>query len=338
MNSSPKNTKIILFSTMVIIFLILAYIFKEISLLFFGSYVIAASISPFVDFLSRKMPRGVAITIVYVLGTAIGLLIAIPLLAIISKETTQFINNIPHYFTILQNIIDQLENTFPFLSIDINIILGSFQDIAPKLINKSLDFTQKIFEIITIALSVAVIVLYMLLDKPIIKIGLLSLFPNNIREKAYTMGKSISKKIGGYVIGQVLTMVATGIITALGLLIFKIKYAFLLGLIAGLLDIIPIAGPIIAFTLGVLVALPNGIGAILAVCFVYAFAQWATNQFVRPVLFGKLLDLHPIIIILALLVSAQILGVMGAILSPAIAAAIYVIFQEFYLKVINKNE
>lgn len=338
MNSNPKNTKIILFSAMMFVFLILTYIFKEIALLFFGSYVIAAAISPFVDFLSKKIPRSIAITIIYILGTILSLLIAIPLIAITSKEVVQFANNIPHYIDLIQNLINKIENTFPFLSIDMNIILGSFSNLAPNLINKSLDFTQRIFEIITITLSVAVIVLYMLLDKPILKIGLLSLFPNNIREKAYLMGKSISKKIGGYVIGQALTMVATGIITAIGLLIFKIKYAFLLGLIAGLLDVIPIAGPIIAFALAILVALPAGIGAIIAVCFVYAFAQWSTNQFVRPVLFGKLLDLHPIIIILALLVSAQILGVVGVILSPAIAATIYVIFQEFYLKVINKNE
>ena len=338
--NSKKNHQTILFSIMIAILLVLIYIFKEISLLFFGSYVIACAINPLVDWLSRKMPRGLAITLIYFSAIIGILIIAIPLCVIIVEETALLLNNLPTYIAFTKQLlvnIASLDIPARKLLLNFNTISEAMTNLGGRILDQSLNITKNVVESFTVIFTASIIVLYMLLDKPILKNGVLSFFPSNIRDKVHTMGRAISIKVGGYVIGQVLNMLAVAILTSLGLFIFKIKYALLLGLLAGLLDVIPIAGPFIACAIGIIVAAPNGINAILSVIGVYMTAQWLTNQFLKPALFGKLLDLHPIVIILALLVAAQTLGVAGVILSPAIAATVCVIFQEVYLKVINKE-
>lgn len=338
--SSKKNPQKILFSIMIAILLILIYIFKEISLLFFGSYVIACAINPIVDWLARKMPRWAAITLLYFSGIVIILIIAIPLCVVIVEETALLLNNLPTYISFTKQLlanISSLDIPARKLLLNFNTVSQAMTNLGGRILDQSLNITKNVMEGFTIIFTASIIVLYMLLDKPLLKDGVLSFFPTSIRDKVHSMGRAISLKVGGYVIGQIINMLAVAVLTSLGLFIFKIKYAALLGLMAGLLDVIPIAGPFIALAMGIIVAAPNGVNSILAVIGVYMFAQWVTNQFLKPALFGKLLDLHPIVIILALLVAAQTLGVAGVILSPAIAATVCVIFQEVYLKVINKE-
>ena len=156
-----------------------------------------------------------------------------------------------------------------------------------------------------------------------------------MKQRAKEVYESIEKKVGGYVIAQILSMTTIAILTAIGLMLLDVQYSVLLGLIAGLLDIIPIVGPTIALVLGVLCALQQGWIVVLLVVVVYLVAQWISNNFIRPYVFGKFLDLHPVIIIFAFLIAAQFLGVWGVILSPAIAALLLTLFDELYLKTIN---
>lgn len=338
--SSKKHSKFVLFLVMTAIVVLLIYVFKEISLLFFGSYVISCALNPLVDKMSKVMPRWLAIAIIYIMGLVTILLIAIPLILVAIEETAALLRNLPVYLDFIKNaVLYVLKQDIPALNLlfNFNTVSHTVERFGTELLNQSINLTKSLIEGATISLTVAIIVLYMLLDKPVLKEGILSFFPEELRGKIHSMGKAISYKVGGYVIGQVFIMLVVGILTGMGLFLFKIKFAALLGLTAGLLDIVPIAGPFLALTMGILVAAPLGLKAIVTTFFIYIFAQWSTNHFLKPVLFGKLLDLHPIIIILAILVAAQTLGVAGVILSPAIAATLYVIFQEFYLKVINKK-
>ena len=108
--------------------------------------------------------------------------------------------------------------------------------------------------------------------------------------------------------------------------------------IGALPDIIPLLGPILALLLCLALAYPLGICKMFLVLVVYLIAQWCANNLVRPVIFGKFLNLHPLLIILSLLLAAQFLGLWGVILAPAIASVIYELFNELYIKVINKGE
>ncbi len=158
------------------------------------------------------------------------------------------------------------------------------------------------------ALAICMIVFYFMADKTIIKKGLIKIFPKKLQNNASDIYENISNKVGGYVIAQILNMIAIGILTAIALFLVRVDYALLLGLITGVLDIIPIIGPTIALILCLIMANQMGLLGFGLIIIAFLTAQWVFQQPCRPVIFGKFLDLHPLVIIFALLVSAQFLA------------------------------
>ena len=147
----------------------------------------------------------------------------------------------------------------------------------------------------------------------------------------------ISQKVGGYIIGQVAAMTSVGIMMTIGLFVLNVEYAFLLGLITAILDIIPVAGPTIALIICLFASYKYGAVVLVSVAIVFAIAQLVENSLVRPYVFGKLLDIHPILIYLFLFITAKYMGIIGVAFAPAIATTVYVLIQELYIKTIENE-
>ncbi len=334
------NYKNLLFFIIAIFFLWFIFRIQNVAILAFGSYVIACSLMPIVDKVSSKIPRSLASTLVIVFTMLVLMLFLIPIVSISFQEIHQAINNIPNYAS---NIIKFLSNKSIMGKsliefIDINSITAGTTQMATGIVNKSIDFTMGFLETITIIITISVIVFYMLNEKYLIRDSILLLFPPKLKNKAKCVYETIECKVGGYVLAQILSMTTVAVFTALGLFLLNVQYAVLLGLIAGILDIVPIVGPTLALALGALCAAQQSWGIVVLTVLVYLLGQWISNNFVRPLVFGKLLDLHPVVIIFAFLIAAQFIGVWGVILSPAIAALILTLFDELYIKTINKKE
>ncbi|MCD7779053.1 MAG: AI-2E family transporter [Candidatus Gastranaerophilales bacterium] len=332
-----KNAMFVILAILLIVFIIQI---KSIALLAFGSFVLACSLNPAVDKLSKKMPRSLASTIVITGTILITVLFFIPIVTISIEEIHQFIDNLPVF---VRNAADFMSSKtimgktlIEYVNID--AITQNSSQMATGILNKSINFTMALMEMITIVITIGVIVFYMINERNLIRDAIILVFPPKLKEKAKEVYESIENKVGGYVIALILSMSTVAVFTAVGLMLLKVQYAILLGLIAGLLDIVPIVGPTLAFILGILCASQQGWLVVILTAVVYLAAQWVSNNFVRPLVFGKFLDLHPIIIIFAFLIAAQFLGVWGVILSPAIAALLLTLFDELYLKTINKAE
>ena len=338
--NKPVYLKNTMFVVAAILLILLIMQMKEIALLIFASFVLACSLNPAVDKLSTKMPRSLASTIVITGTVLVAVLFLIPIVSISIKEIQQVINNLP---VLIKNIIEFLSSKTimgkPIIEyVDINALTNTSSQMASGIVNKSINFTVAFMETITIAITMGVIVFYMVNEKNLVRDAIVLIFPPKMKKRAKEVYENIEHKVGGYVIAQVLSMSTVAIFTALGLMILKVQYAVLLGLIAGILDIVPIVGPTLAFILGILCASPQGWLIVVLTAIVYLAAQWISNNFVRPLVFGKFLDLHPLIIIFAFLIAAQFLGVWGVILSPAIAALLLTLFDELYLKTINGKQ
>lgn len=313
---------------------------KEIALLFFGAFVIACSLNPIVDKLEQKMPRALATTIVIILATAILLVVFLPVFFVAIKEFKTLFSMVPEA---LRNLSDWVNTTSvagyklnDFISADsTNIDSGS---VATNIIDKSVSITMGIIDGMTVLLSIAMVVFYLVWEKREINQSLLKWFPPKMKARATEIITAIETKVGGYVFAQVLSMSTVAFFTVLGLMLCNVKYAFLLGIIAGILDIIPIVGPTIALILGCASAAANGWIWILPTIAVYLVAQWISNQLVRPVVFGKFMQLHPIVVLFSFFVCAKFLGVWGVIIAPAIAATIITLFDELYVKTINSGK
>ncbi len=313
---------------------------KEIALLFFGAFVIACSLNPIVDKLEQKMPRALATTIVIILATAILLVVFLPVFFVAIKEFKTLFSMAPEA---LRNLSDWVNTTSvagyklnDFISADsTNIDSGS---VATNIIDKSVSITMGIIDGMTVLLSIAMVVFYLVWEKREINQSLLKWFPPKMKARATEIITAIETKVGGYVFAQVLSMSTVAFFTVLGLMLCNVKYSFLLGIIAGILDIIPIVGPTIALILGCASAAANGWIWILPTIAVYLVAQWISNQLVRPVVFGKFMQLHPIVVLFSFFVCAKFLGVWGVIIAPAIAATIITLFDELYVKTINSGK
>ena len=330
----------ITFTIMIILLILIMAQMKTITLLAFASFVLACSLNPVVDKLARFkfISRGLAATIVIITTLLIVVLFLIPLGSVAIQEIQQLISNIPTFIDKSLNYLNN--NTFMGKTlmeyINIDTIANSSSQFASSILNKSFDITISLVSSITVLFTMGVIVFYLLCEENLMQDTIIKLFPPKMKERAREVYESIEKKVGGYILAQISLMSAVGIFTALGLLIIRLDYAVLIGLIAGILDIIPVAGPTLAFIIGVIIASQQGWVIALLTAIVFLIVQWAENNFLRPLIFGKLLNLHPIIIIFAFLIAAQFLGIWGVILSPAIAALIITLFDELYLKTINK--
>ena len=332
------TAKNVIFFIIAILFIIFITKIKDIAILFFASYVIACSLNPLVDRLvSKKLKRSIASGIV--LCTVLGIIFAlfIPLLGMLGHEIKSFVLHIPQYFDAIKTMVINTPfiNHTQLANIDFTDFLSSATDVTTKFVNQSISISINVAQAFVYLIAATIIIYYFMADKDKVRDGYLTLFPENMKDKASDIISSISAKIGGYVVAQIATMSSVGIIMTIGLLLSGIEYALLLGLITAILDIIPIIGPAIALIICLVTAFKSGIIAMALVVVVFAVAQLAENNLVRPFIFGKILDLHPLIIYLFLFITAQYLGVVGVIFAPAIAATICVLIDELYIKNIN---
>jgi len=331
---SAKN---IIFFILAILFIVFVTKIKDIAILFFASYVIACSLNPLVDKLAKKMKRGIASAVVLLLTVSILSAFFVPIIAMAGHEIKSFIAHIPQYIDYIKEFITTtpIINKSQLANIEIGDFISSASGITSNFVNKSINFSVNFASTMVYFLAALIIIYYFMADKEDVKKAYMSLFPAQMKERADEIIETISKKIGGYVIAQITTMTSVGIIMAIGLLLIKVEYAVLLGLITAVLDIVPVVGPGLALIICLITAYKAGPLTLALILLVFAIAQIAENNLVRPYIFGKFLDLHPLIIYLFLFITAQHLGVVGVIFAPAIAATVCVLVEELYIKNIN---
>lgn len=329
--------KNIIFTILVIVLLLILPKTINILMLFFGAYVLACALNPFVNKLMKKMSRTAAASVVMFSSVLAIIALFIPIFFVAFKEIRNFMMTLPEKINGVTEFIANLDiygHKLPDM-VDIDSLLNNSSMFAQGVFNHSLSITAGIVQLIVVLVAITMIIYYILIDKNYLKNKFLEFFPPDLKDKADSILSTISTKVGQYVRAQILSMVAVGVMVLVVLLILGVEYATLLGLISGILDIIPILGPSIALGVILLVAYPMGIVKLILIVVGFLLVQQISNYVVRPLLFGKMMSLHPLMIFLALFLAQQFLGFWGVILSPAIAATVCVLIDELYLKPIN---
>lgn len=332
---TPKNVVVFI----VILAIITLSIFSlDILMMLFASFVITCAINPIINKLEKFIPRVWAVTLVLLALILASFLIIVPLISISVKEATALIGNFP-------NVIDNIDNLLNFKIFDKSIssfitfdsLKAPLAQGAQRLIENSILAGKWIANFLTTTLAISIMVFYFAYDEKRLKNKFIEFFPKNQKDHALKIFENIASKVGNYVFAQGIAMVFVGALTTFGLLLIHNHHAFLLGFITCIFDIIPVVGPAIAVGLGLLTSVSQGFLYVLLTFAIYMVAQWAQNQLLRPIVFGKLLNMHPLLIIVALLIAARFLGFWGVILSPAIASVICVLVDELYLNRINQE-
>lgn len=309
------NSQNIIFLLGVIIYTICLFTITDIAIMFFATYVVACALNPIVDKLEAKFNRGTAAAIVF--GGFIGglLLMFLPIIFIGGHELAHLATQYPQYvdkvkdFVMNSPVVQDFANSGGLLASLTSISKGG------------------------IYLFVALIFTYFLIvDRDKILNSILRFFPNNSRERMREIFNISDEKLSRFVSGQFIASASVGLIVLVGLLALRVDSAVILGCISAVLDIIPIVGPAIALVVCIAVTYKLGWTVVILTALIFLFAQFAENNFVKPYVFGKFMDLHPIVIYIFLFVCAKYFGVVGAIFAPAIAADACVFIEELYLK------
>lgn len=334
---SVKN--IIVFALILVTLLFTTKI-SSILMLFFASYVVACSFNPLVNKLEKKMKRSLAVVLILLAIVLVLFVFFIPVIILSVQQVKILIANLPDVVSAIKTYLLNFNIMGYNLSalIDSSSLFENASEFASNFVNHSITATIGLASALVNFFAFCLITYYFMLDEKHVKNSLVRLFPKKDGENVGELAETVSKKIGGYVIAQVVTMTSVGLIFTIALLILRVEYAVVLGLITGVLDIVPLIGPAIAFVISIAVCWHYGAPVLIGIVIAYLFAQWAENNLVRPYVFGKFLDLHPLMIFFSLLVTAKFLGVIGVIFAPAIAATVCVLVEELYIKNIDKNE
>ena len=322
---SPKT----IFITIAIIFgLFVAWQIKGILLSLVIAYILMSGFAPLVDWFEKEgVNKTVAVLATFILIISVlGLLIfaVIPPLIV---QTRELILSLPQYIDNLDRFV-QTKNGLPNITID-DITQFLTQRIDKALTNV-LSVILNVFTGFLTFITVAVFSFYLLLERDKIKQNLFIFFPHLSKERVYRLGHKIEEKLGAWVRGQVTLMLLVGAATWLGLTILGIKYALPLAVVAGILEIVPIIGPIISAVPAIIIAFVQNPVLVIAVIILYLVVQQVENYLLVPKVMARAVGLSPLIIIFALLVGGSLLGIIGALLAVPVTAIIQVILEDFH--------
>lgn len=329
---TPKN---VLFAIALILFLIFISKIPDIAIMFFASFVIACSMEPLIQKLSTKMSRATASAVVLLCALLLLAILFIPLLVIGANEVKSFANSFPQLDEFIKKFILPFLNKSNLENIDLGGMITSAGGFSTKILSETINFGKNIGSAFVYFLISILIVYYFMVDKDKIKESCLKLFPVPMRKRTSEIYDTISQKIGGYVVAQIATMASIGVVVTIGLLILKVDYALLLGLLSALFDIVPVVGPTIAFFICLIAVYKFGPVTLILTALIFGAAQLIENNFVRPYVFSKLLNIHPLLIFLFIFLAAKFLGIIGVVFAPAIAALVVVLIEEIYMKSIE---
>lgn len=283
-------------------------------------------LNPFVHLLQRmKIPRILAILIIYVIIIGILGLIIGNLIPMISKQVTAFVNDVPTYYNKTMNLLDNLSETDQFKwimtqeYISIGNIVKELNDYAATLPTRLTNSISSIFNLIAnIAITIVTVpflLFYMFKDGYKFPNLISKFIPSSYRKEGLQTLKETGDTLAAYINGQVTVALFVGTLSFIGYLIIDLRYALVMALIVAVTNIIPYVGPILGGAPAVIIALFDSPTKAVLVIVVITIAQQLEGNVLSPLILGKRLDTHPATIIILLLVAGNIAGILGMILA-----------------------
>ncbi|HVF74707.1 MAG TPA: AI-2E family transporter [Acidimicrobiales bacterium] len=195
-------------------------------------------------------------------------------------------------------------------------------------LNRLRDIGVEIFHVLLILFLAPVVAFYLLVDLPHVRQAAESLIPDGARHEVLLLAHRLNRAIGGFFRGQLLVATIVGVMCSVGLLAIGLRFWFLVGMIAGLFNIIPLIGPWVGGIPGIIIALTTGSPLqALGVVVVMVTAQQIDNHFITPQVMHRTVQLHPAVVILALLVGGTLGGFFGLLLAVPAAAVLKILLS-----------
>ncbi len=298
------------------------------------SFFLAAGLNPSVEFLERRgLRRSFAVTLVIVIALAMVGLFLVAIVPVITDQITAITNSAPGWLDELKknDRIQDLNREYDLIDkAQAKIEDGDF---LSSIFGGVLGVGLKILSALFNAFIILVLTLYFLASLRTTTGALYKLAPASRRDRVAKLGDKVIHNIGGYVSGAFVVALSAGISSLLFLSFTEIReYAVALAFVVAVLDVIPMIGATIGAVLVCAIAFATDIKTGIACVIFYVIYQQVENYVIYPRVMSKSVDLPGAVIVIAALVGAGLLGVVGALLAIPVAAAILLILREVVVK------
>lgn len=303
----------------------LAY-FETVLIIFLCAAIFAFLLNCPVQWVARFVPRGVAVTVVFLLSLLlIGGLVATLGSAIVS-QFQQLLTQSPQ---LVESVVDLSERLQVFLArwnlqVDFTVLAEQFRGRTLEIVETNFTVVQDVFFSVVDTVLIAVVSFFMLLDGRRIWGLILKAFPEPMRPRVTA---AIQSNLIGFFWGRLLLSVFFGVSAFIVFLILGVPFAIALAAIAAVFDLIPGVGATIGVALVSIIVLPQGLWLSLKVLIICVVLQQVEENLMMPRIMQGSIDMNPVIIFLALLVGARVAGLMGLFLSIPIAGVLISLFE-----------
>ena len=333
------NTSIVVFTVLAVIGAVRLLLgVGEILIVVLIAAILATGLSPVVERLAnrtwtrrrRRLPRSGAIAVVY-LGVLVALVLVGGLLITpIVAESRQFAEKAPEFYQGLRAMLAGFQERYAWLP-DLTALLDRLPHEAGRLtayVGAATGVAFRVFGVVVSAVTALILSIYMLLEGPAIKQGFLGLFTQQRRPQVEAVLGHVGGKFGGWLRGQLLLGLIIGVAAGLGTWAIGLPYPLLLGLAAGVTELIPMIGPVLGAVPAVLVALFGSTWQVVAVVIFFTVVQQIEGNILVPRVMKQAVGLSPLLTIVAIMVGAKLMGILGALLAVPVAAALQVVVGE----------
>jgi predicted PurR-regulated permease PerM len=313
----------------------LLWIARHVLTWFFVAVFFALALNPIVEWLQRRglRRRGAAAGATYLL--AIGAIIGLGFLFVpaLVNQSNDFANAIPGYLHDLthgRGRLGFLQEKYHLVDKVRSAIKHGGASRLFGFSGTAIAVTKSIITIVVATVTIIFMTFFMLLEGPAWIDRFFDLLPEAERPRWRAVGNDIYRTVGGYVFGNLLISVIAGTGTAIVLFIFGVPFAIALGLLVAILDLIPLAGATLAAILVATVSfLSQGwVTGVIVVAFFIIYQQ-LENHILQPLIYGHTVRLSPLAVLIAVLIGAELAGILGALGAIPVAGTIQVLLREW---------
>ncbi len=330
------STKVILRVVAVLLALAFLWVVRDIVVVILLSLVLASAMEPMVDYLNRKkIPRSVSVLGAYLIVIAIAGGIVTLMAPLVVEQFRVLSANLPQYAVEIQARYPNL--TALFGGADISTIVNTLVSGGggtETIFNRTVGFFNGVFA----AISVLVISFYLVAADRGMKHFIHDLVPTAHQTVVMNLIQKIQRKMGMWVVGQLILSVFIFLLTYIGLSILGVKYALFLALLAGLLEVVPYVGPFLSAIPAVFFALIQSPALVIGVIVLYIIIQKTEGYVLVPKVMEKTVGTSPLVVLLALLIGFKLAGVLGLLLAVPLAGAVTVVIAELFHEKTGQNQ
>ncbi len=303
------------------------------------AFALARPVEALEEWIGNRLVATLVVYVSVVLVVVVGLvLLAGPFVA----QASALVQDLPRYANALQGWLLQLQGWLAHYGIQVNVddLRGrgatAIEQGGGDVLRHLLGTLTEVGTTLLDALLMLVVSFYLVLDGPRMRARLFEIVPERHRAKLAFLEDHVTRVFGGYLRGQLTLAAILGVAAGVGTAALGLPYAVVLGVLAGLFELVPMFGPILSALPAVLIALFMPFPTVLWVILFFVVVQQIESNVLVPRVSGHAVGLHPLGALLALLIGFQMAGVLGALFAVPIAGILWVLVGAAYRKSVEE--